>query len=247
MARKVALGLSEAKRFVIVREQYSPTYIGSLNFQWVFRNVFSPLAVLPTGVGATVGSWVLNGNEFVDPLVKVKLRISADWGLLAGNAALDDIYIYSYVVASNDEFLNTVVPALYPSQGSSTDPGWFQVGNRINPTLNSNNVKIIKRVKMRLSPSGNPVSYTNGDVIVGKTQRTMSYSFRLKRKMTFEDDPANMVFTTGTQFLNRRSGTGATTRGWNYYFLNGFMSNSSIPTAARPIIEQDSFVYFKDP
>lgn len=209
------------------------------------RNVFSPIAVTPLSVGTTTQSYILNGNEFVDPMLKVKLRVT--WSFNNQTPLqLQELYVFQYLIAANDEFTNTATLANYPVLGTSTDPGWFQVGNRITPTLNGNNVRILKRKRLVFKPQFPLINNiaVGSEQAVGTMSKTLSYTHKWRGKKTFEDDPANMIFTQGSQFLNRKN----TLKGWNYYFLTGWVVPTySLNSATRPGINMDTFLYFKDP
>lgn len=249
VARRVALNLSEAKRFTTLNENPMPPIATAVTQRWVYKNVFSPI---PSGNGAAAGtSWAIEGNEIVDPLVKMKLTFSLQFGITL-NALSQSIYTTNYMavylVASNEQVSSLVPPSNtwtnYPVQYASDDPGWFLTQNPQRPTLNGNNVKIIRRWTRKYTPDEvfALVDSTAPQVAgYGRPQINFNCKHKFRGKKTFED----AVFgDTDSNFLRA-----AILRGWNFYWLVGWGIGgvTGVPTPSQPVVSCDTYTYFKDP
>lgn len=253
VARRVALNLSEAKRFTTLNELPIPPVPASVTFRWAYKNVFAPI---PSGNGAAAGtSWAVEGNEIVDPLVKMKITFRLNFsnqiaGLL--NGAYTTNYMWVYLIASNEQVTGLLPPSNtwtnYPVQYASDDPGWFLTQNPQRPTLNGNNVKILRRWSRKYTPDelfaiADATSTLNVQGL-GRPQINMNCKHRFRGKKTFED----AVFgDTDSNFLRS-----AILRGWNFYWLVGWgigptAEFSPIPTTNQPSVSCDTYTYFKDP
>lgn len=244
VARRVALNLSEAKRYTTLNEvPFGVSPVGSTNYKWVYKNVFAPL---PSANGVTAGSsWAIDGNEIVDPLVKLKITWRLNYAsIISSSPAYSSQYVYVYLIACNEQVSATVPPSntwtTYPIQYSSDDPGWFlqQLGTR--PTLNGNNVKVLRKWSRKYTPDE---MYVPADAVIfgiGQPTLNMNCKHKFRGKKTFEDQ----VFAdTDSNFLRS-----AILRGWNYYWLMGWATGgASLAPAQQPVAGVDSFTYFKDP
>lgn len=230
VAKRVTLSLVESKRFAIINEGYNNILTSAPN-QWTIRNIFAPL-------GQGVTSSAIVGSEIVNPLLKLKFTCKVDFSSLQAGRPKNygTVAFNVFLVAANEQFRsNTGLPVAY---GSLTpDPGWFYQTNANRPTLNGNNVKVLKKWSRRVTPN---------QVVAGGSQGIVnlngSMKYRWKRKLTFEDE-AGVPSTGGPQ-------SSKILRGWNYYILVGTGVNTDyndLPVDQYPTVAMDSFLYFKDP
>lgn len=237
MAKRVALGLSESKRFAIINEGYNTVLTTPASNQWYYRSVFAPLGGV-SNQGAA--SYQVVGNEIQQPMLKVKFRCFIPWGsLYSDNAAnFGSVCFTVMLVASNEQFLG-LTPVSYGT--TVPDPGWFynQVGWM--PTLNGNNVKVLRKWSKIVTPEPQGVGLT-GVSIAGTSFVRGKLRYRWKRKLTFEDTPPAPT-QGGPQ-------TARILRGWNYYLMVGVQTlgnYGSTSISAPPQLIMDSFLYYKDP
>lgn len=235
----------ETKRYARMNDSaFTPliaqfTQLGpALGTAWVFQNIFST-------IGAGVGSYQIVGNEILNPMIKIKGRVRVDWGRV-GQTVLGGpptIGVCVAIVAANEQYVNTS-PTVLPNWGSSSDPGWFYNPNAYNPTFNGNNVKVLKRKLIAMHPQIPTTSTT----VFGNSVKRFSMSYRWKRKLTYEDDPATIPSGGSNTGGPVRTGV---LRGWNYYVLVGwaYPSNPSGTASSNPGSEiyMDQYVYYKDP
>lgn len=253
VARRVALSLSEAKRFTVLNDNVFTNFVVQ-RYQWRYKNIF---AQLPTASGTFAGaSSSVVGNEIVDLLWKAKFSCNINYNDILQQTtniySYGTIYYHVMIVAAND-YAGTVVGGApppgtltwttLPAQFSSDDPGWFLQENALRPTLNGNNVKLIRRWTKKFTPDVQYQRFAVGDNLqigLGKVQFNMTCKHRFKGKKTFEDNP------NGDLDANYpRSGA---LRGWNYYVLCGWSSPTVIDASnAQPQMVGDQFLYFKDP
>lgn len=237
VARRVTLSLCETKRFAIINELLTPLPINGSTSQWFYRSVFTPL-----GGGYT--SFTIVGNEIVAPLLKVKFYFGVPWHRLVGNTnGYQDRYeavgLNFMLIATNDQDVTSGVVRNYPNTVYDID-NWFYNDNGIQPTLNGNNVKVLKKWHKTVNPE---VLGQNEGPPYGVKLYNGRLSYRWKRKLTFEDVPGAPPGTGGPQ-------RDAILRGWNYYLLVGYKVNSLSPTVStysNPFCIADSFLYYKDP
>lgn len=241
VARRTMLSLAEAKRFSVINELFTPTYATPLVSQWTLRSVF---AVIPTAISSLSNansSYNRVGSEIVDPLLKLKITGRVDWGQLGGTGNYRSLYMHVYLIATTDE---TNTPGIVTNYDfSSGDPGWFIQTDAARPTLNGNNIKVLKHWRRRLTPDQGVYPVVSGQttnfLAVGGQDVSGQMTYRWKRKLTYQDATPSLTpnFPSGSQL-----------RGWNYYILAGWgVTGPSVVSAARPQILIDSFVYFKDP
>lgn len=227
-------------------------FVTPVTFRWVYKNVFAPL---PSGNGAAAGtSWAVEGNEIVDPLVKMKLTFTLNLnGILQAlsPSTYTTNYMYVYLLASNEQVSALVPPSNtwsnYPTQYASDDPGWFLTQNPQRPTLNGNNVKILRRWTRKYTPDEvfSTVDATSTIAVNagGRPQINFNCKHKFRGKKTFED----AVFgDTDSNFLRS-----AILRGWNFYWLVGWgigpAGGTGIPSGLQPTVTCDTYTYFKDP
>lgn len=219
----------------MVNEIYGPT--SNQSTWWNYKNVFNTLANGTTG-------FQFVGNEIVNPMLKFKFKWIMNWANISsnntGNFATAAINVL--LVAANEQFTATVATP-YPAIGSTGDPGWFYQSDGYYPTMNGNNVKVLKKWSRRVTPPGLPMN-TSGLQPLGTQYVTGKMTYRFKRKLTFED--SSIVTAIGGP------ARATTLRGWNYYLLVGaslpFGQGTPVGTggsAVMPVI--DTFMYFKDP
>lgn len=251
VARTVALSLSEAKRLSVVNQDvFNNT--SAVAFRWSYTNIFSAIPVASgTGAGSSFASI---GNEIVDPLLKFKAVCRIPYGLtlLDNSNNYGTIQFTVLLVAAND-FASTTASGgptpgninftTYPALFDTADPGWFLSADPFKPTLNGNNVKVLRRWTKKYHPeiqfeafaTGDSLRYTNGTI-----QFSIEGKYRWKRKLTYED---NVALQAGANFP--RAGY---LRGWNYYLLCGWGAPGNIVTSnGQPQMNLDRFLYYKDP
>lgn len=213
-------------------------------------------AQLPSATGSLAGaSYALEGNEVVDLMVKAKFNFLVDFGAILNQSLAQGygtIFFHAYLLATNDftgtAFSGAPPPGTwtwsqYPTQFTAEDPGWFLVQNGQNPTLNGNNVRVIRAWHKQVNPGIQYQQFATGDsnrVGYGRKWVTMNVKHKFKGKKTYEDNPFGDV---DANYI--RSGV---LNGINYYWLIGWGSTSTISTAvAQPNLYMDEFLYFKDP
>lgn len=255
VARRVALNLSEAKRFSVINDDVFGSSATATNLRWRYKNIF---AQLPTNTGTFAGSSVgVEGNEIVDLMVKMKAECRIPFANMLGNsnrtAGFGSVWFHVYLVAVNDyagsgSQASTPPPynlswTTYPDLFTSADPGWFITNNPIKPTLNGNNVKVIRRWTKKYTPQPQQNFRSTADTIVdpvGQISLNLQCKHKFRGKKTFED---NVFGDTDGNFTTR---SGAL-RGWNYYWLCGWGTIGSYSLAEQPSMNMDQFLYFKDP
>lgn len=237
VAKRVSLGLSESKRFAIINEGYNTVLTTTAQSQWYYRSVFAPLGA-PSNQGGT--SYNIVGNEIQQPMMKLKFRCVVPWGsLYSDNAANFGSVGFTVMLVASNEQLAATTPASYASL--TPDPGWFYNSIGWHPTMNGNNVKVLKKWTKLVIPEPQGVGLT-GVSIAGTTLIRGSLRYRWKRKLTFEDTPPPPA--QGGPNISR------VLRGWNYYLLVGVTTlgpYGSTTIAGPPSLAMDSFLYYKDP
>lgn len=231
VARREALKLSESKRFAVLNENSLANQPTNLSTQWAIK---SPFAQLATGAA----SFQVVGNEIQHPLLKLKFLCRADFALLRADNASNyaTVAFNVMLVAVNNEAYNGGVPSSFVNTSTITGFDWFYQPDGFKPTLNGNNVKVLKRWHRKVTPDQAVVSTAGGIVTV-----TGSMKYRWRRKLTYEDSAVvpGVGGPTRSNIL----------RGWNYYILTGTQVNGNYASflTAPPIIVVDSFLYYKDP
>lgn len=228
VARRVTLGLAEAKRFAILNEDYTLLQSTNANSQWFLRNVFSPL-------GQGTASFQIVGNEIVAPFLKLKFSFVVDFGRLRGDNAsnYNTVGLTVMLIAANEQHSITA-PMSYGNL--SGNPHWFYSNDGYRPTMNGNNVKVLKKWNRQITPPVNNTGTMEGARVVNGTLK-----YRWKKKLTFED--LGPPPTTGGP------ARASVLRGWNYYILvgTGVFASYTSALSAPPDCYMDSFLYFKDP
>lgn len=237
VARRVALSLSEAKRFTILAEAFSPTFVGVTTYRWNVRSVFGPVPQANSANGAP--SWARIGSEIVDPMLKLKFYFGINWANLMSTTPLayGTIHMVVMLVAASEELVGSNSVINYDT--SSTDPGWFLQPQPKTVTMNGNNIRVLKRWRKKITPdqisTAAPVGATY--TYLGQGQITGQLTYRWKGKKTYQDLVGVSPNPTSDVFL----------RGVQYYILTGWETTYPIASAARPLLTVDSFMYFKDP
>lgn len=188
-------------------------------------------------------------------MVKAKLNFRIDFGALLNldvTQGYGTMFLHVYILKVNDYTGTTLSGAPppgsiawsgYPTAFGPDDPGWFLVQNGQQPTMNGNNVKVVRYWKKRITPEIQYSRYGTGDTSFegrGIHWATMTVKHKFRGKKTFEDNPNGDI-----DFNFLRSGV---LRGDNYYWLVGWGSSSSIGTGtAQPNLYMDEFLYYKDP
>lgn len=229
VARREALRVAESKRWAQINENTLANQPTANGTQWAIKNIFSQLAT-----GTT--SFQIVGNEIQNPLLKCKFICRADFGLLRADNALNfaTVGFNVYLIAMNDQFLGTSGSFVNLSTLSGIDVFYQQSG--FNPTLNGNNVKVLKRWHRKITPDQTTVASAGGIVTISGSMK-----YRWKRKLTYED--LSVIPGVGGP---ARAGV---LRGWNYYLLVGTQVNTNYTSSltAPPLIVMDTFLYYKDP
>jgi hypothetical protein len=238
VARNVALKLAETKRFAVINEQL-PLPVNSNANQWFYRNIFSTLA----NYGYQgVESWKYIGSEIQRPMLKLKFRWDIIWNGFRANTEINygSVGLTVMIIASNDDSFQAVF-GNYPGGTSSGITNWFYNPDGFKPTMNGNNVKVLKVWHRKVTPDQIPTT-TGSGYVSGTQVVTGKMSYRWKRKITFEDVSTIPVSGGPT--------SASITRGWNYYILAGyglFSTLGSVSALAVPNLNMDSFLYYKDP
>lgn len=230
VAASQALRMAETKRFAILNEVYSPAPPTNGSTQWYYRNIFAPL-------DQGFSSWRVVGSEIQRPYLKIKGRFEIWWDRIIADNPLNYGYVSCHVmlVAANDALANTT-PSSYGLSSSSLN--WFYQIDAQNPTMNGNNVKVLKKWSKVIRAQ----QVASGTVAYGRTLVNMSLKYRWKRRLTFEDSGA--IPDTGGPTSAR------ILRGWNYYILVGYGLGNNLGNVTNfgwPYIRLDSFLYYKDP
>lgn len=251
VARRVTLGLSEAKRFSYIN---ASTFVisGSAQHVWRFKNIF---AQLPTATGSLAGSsYGVEGNEIVDMTLKFKANFVIPIYQLVSNAqslgAYGTIYCHMYIIAANDysEVVGqggtppgSLTWTTYPNFGAADDPGWFLQMSGDRPTLNGNNCKVVRHWVRKYTPPPTTGWYAAGETreSFGVVNIPIVGKHKFKGKKTFEDNPIGD--------LDANFPRAGTLRGMNYFLLVGFSMPTIVTSAAFPQLWVDQFMYFKDP
>ncbi|QCO93518.1 capsid protein [Gopherus associated circular DNA virus 5] len=238
VARRAVLSLAESKRFSIINEDFNPAYVTPTAARWSVRSVFGPI---PQGGANADLSYAREGSEIVNPMLKLKFIFRVNWGNFFTTNNYGPFYFHVYLVATTDieTFPGTGV-GIYPTTGTSTDPGWFITDNITRPTLNGNTVKVLKAWHRKVTPDQVSFDQASGttSVVAGYQDVVGKMSYRWRRKLTYQDVPG-----PGPNF-----GSSVVLRGWNYYILVGWgAAINTVTSATRPVAVVDSFLYFKDP
>ncbi len=233
----MTLSLAEAKRFSVVNEDYNPSYVTPVLYRYTVRNVFAPI---PSGGSGGDSSYSREGAEIVDPLLKLKWTCRVNFGSNFP-ANYGTWYFHVYLIASIDldTFPSTGVN-VYPAIGGASDPGWFLNPDGARPTLNGNNVRVLKAWHRKYTPDQIAYGAATGvtPTVAGSVDITGGMSYRWRRKLTFQDSTSGAPNFTTSVYL----------RGMNYFILAGWSSSATtVPTASRPVFAMDSFLYWKDP
>lgn len=229
VARRVALNLSESKRFATINVGYPVNSNGQAT-QWFVRNVFAG------SLGQGTNSFSVIGSEIQHPMLKVKFVFRVPFGSLNGDNPqnLGTVSLNMVLLATNDQIGNlSDIPTQYGLSPFNA-LNWFYNTDGHKPTFNGNNVRVLKRWQRRTNPQ---LVTANGPTTLVRG----SFSYRWKRKLTYED-VATVPAAGGPASSN-------ILKGWNYYLLMGYaLPNSQISVlGSAPSINMDSFLYFKDP
>lgn len=229
VAKRVALSLTESKRFALLNESFITTMPAATSTTWFVRNIFAP-------PGQNVLSSGIIGSEIVNPLLKLKFNYTVNWGLLRSDnlGNYGTVRLNLFLIAVNEQY-DFTVPTRYATITPS--PFWFINSNGHRVTLNGNNVKVLKKWSRRVTPP--PLAQEAG-IPMGIVNIPGTLKYRWKRKLTYED--------SGISMQDGGFSSSNILRGWNYYILAGAATQTAVVGAINtPQLEMDSFLYFKDP
>lgn len=234
VARRVALNLSESKRYSIINEQAIPAYATTLSNNWTYKNPFS---AIPIAVDAQ--SFGRIGSEIVDPMMKIKFVFKIPWWRNFDTGKWGTVHLMVALVSCNDNFGNSTSFNNYDF--SVNDPIWFLQSAVSRTTFNGNNVNILKTWKRRITPDEQvTVTPTGGASIqaFGTQDVVGSLYYKWKGKKTFEDAVIGSQpnFPSGINLKNN-----------NYFLMVGWQANTGILPADRITCSMDTFMYWKDP
>lgn len=232
VARRVAIGLSEAKRFSVINEVAIPAYIGSPSNNWTFKNPFSAIPIATNGE-----SFGRTGAEIVDPMLKVKFTFKIPWFVNVNVNSWGTFHLSVALVSSNDNY-NSSTFTNYDF--SASDPVWFLNSAVGRTTFNGNNVNVLKIWHRTITPDEIVLNTTGGvtNQVYGQSDVVGKLYYKWKGKKTFEDVTAAVApnFPSGTLLKNN-----------NYYLMVGWQAQGGIPPGNRIGCAVDTFMYFKDP
>lgn len=229
VARREALRVAESKRFAVINENTLANQPTNNATQWAIKNPFSQLA---TGAA----SFQVVGNEIQQPLLKCKFVCRADFGLLRADQPLNygTVAFNVMLIACGDDDIGSNT---WSNLSALSGVDFFYQPSGYYPTLNGNNVRVLKRWHRKIHPDQTTVSTAGGLVTI-----TGSLKYRWKKKLTYEDAAAIPGVGGPTRAQERL-------RGWNYYLLAGTQvtTNYASSLTAPPLIVMDTFLYYKDP
>lgn len=231
VARRVALGLAETKRFAIINEDWSILPTTNYRTWFSYTNVFSSLLV-------AADSYRMVGQEIQTPLLKCKFEFQIPWDLIYLNEPnnVGSVVLHVMLIASNEQD-PTTGPLTYTNSSFEATSDWFYQSDAWRATMNGNNVKVLRKWTRQV----NPDQFIGGTTIRGRSTVRGKLQYRWKRRMTFED---TAVTTTGTPTQSK------ILRGWNYYLLCGWGLQTLLGAAVNngwPSMRMDRFLYYKDP
>jgi len=231
VARREALRVAESKRFAVINENTLANQPTNSSAQWAIKSVFSQLQT-----GAL--SYQVVGNEIQHPLLKLKFVCRGDFGAIRADQPINygTIAFNVMLIATNDARFSAGVGTSFTNTSLISGFDWFYQQSGYYPTMNGNNVKVLKRWHRKVTPDQTTVSTAGGSFTISG-----SLKYRWKRKLTYEDAagaPGVGGPTRSTEL-----------RGWNYWILVGHQVTTNYASAltAPPIIVMDSFLYYKDP
>lgn len=237
VAKRVALSLSETKRYGILNERYTlPDTTGTASGVFAYRNIFVPLS-------QGYQSYSLIGSEMIPRILALNIRCYVDYSFNSQyNSAGQGIFpvrFHVWIIASNEQFVATS-PTKYDT--STTGPGWMYQPSFLTPRLNSNNCKVLKYWSRIINPPS-VIQGAGTSTCSGLVCKTGKLRWRPGRKITYED--------SGSGPTSGGPPSTAVTRGWNYYILGGWSAPATAGGTAKLYppgqMDIDSYLYYKDP
>lgn len=245
ISKAVTLRATETKRFAILNENFTFLPTSGFNYAaWAYRNIFGPV---PQGVTA----FSRNGSEIHSPMLALNINVLVNWKDVANyntNETFFPIRVTVMIVSANEQIATGSTPTYYDYTSSSSS-GWFYMPDNLNPRLNGNNIRVLKKWTRLINPRPYALVANSGPATLqyafGGTQSYCGkLRYKWRRKITYEDTgiPSNIGGVV----------SGGTTRGNNYYILAGYSSSVNRGIAAVPPyplcrIFMDSYLYYKDP
>lgn len=217
--------LSETKRLAVLNEVVNP--IGGGSTFSVCKNVTSALA-----------SGVVSSNVIGRDISEVILSFKWHYGyfmddMLTNFSDVPEWTTNVCLLATNDQVAGSVTWVPTPST-------WYLQQNAYRPVFDGNNVTVLKKKRPRKYAPPPMVTQTAGSTVTttGWGSKTImgSLKFKFKGKKKFEVQPDTSQSTT--EFL----------KGWNYYLVVQMAGTypSIVSTYNTPLIQTDTYLYFKD-
>lgn len=232
-ARREIVKLSESKRGFVFNENWNfqgAMGIGTNLDDYYIANVFGYL-----GVGT--GDTQFTGNQITDPLAVIKLSVQIIWQQLLTQVPnyTPSVRVDAYLIATQDQFPNTVTPRATSIPEDSTlmmKPITFGGRTTWTHTLNGQGVKVIKKKTLKIGPPNQTVFMTTHNLTLKK---------RFRGHKTFET-----TFDVGTGAQTQTTYL----RGWNFYWY--VLTAPNVPVSVNSVannpiqVVADRYLYFKD-
>lgn len=217
--------LSETKRLAVLNEVVNP--IGQPSTFSVCKNVTSALTsgvvssnVIGRDISELILSFKWHYGYFMDDMISNFPDIP-EW---TTNVAL---------IATNDQVAGSVTWVPTPST-------WYIQQNPYRTVFDGNTVTVLKKKRTRKYAPPPMVTQTAGSTVTttgwgGRTvMGSLKYKFKGKKKFEVQPDASQ----SSTEFL----------KGWNYYLVVQMagLFNSIVSTYNTPLIQTDTYLYFKD-
>lgn len=233
VARRVAIGLSEAKRFSVVNQEAIPAYGVTTTNNWTLKNPFNAIPYQTDGQ-----SFGRNGSEIVDPMMKLKFTFKIPWWRNFDVNKWGTMHLMVALISANEDYNNTSTFTNYDF--SSTDPIWFLNSAVSRTTFNGNNVNVLKVWKRQVTPDQLVQVSTAGSSsqAFGSQDVSGKMYYKWKGKKTYEDVTilSQPNFPSGQNLKNN-----------NYFIMVGWQASAGILPADRISCQMDTFMYWKDP
>lgn len=232
IARAVSLREQETKRTVITADGVFGNLTGGVGlFTWrEYCNAFS-------GLGPGSGFNQIEGNEFVNPLVKLNAELLVDWGQVAaatGGVAAPVRYVVT-LLAVGEEATNSPSFIVMPT---SVQNNWMQEQEIVRMAWEGQSVTVIKQWTYQFHPPDIPTGGATGTGFAFRySNKKIECTKRLRGKKEFEISQGSTQLT----FL----------KGYNYYWVMsaGYMTGSAVSASLQNGLGAivDHYTYFKDP